>query len=306
MHPPRREPVGRVVVPRELLAHLVHPAVDDEGVLRRAGAVGPPAADLHPDDVTVDHARPRAPVPVHRVGPPARGRGRAPPTTRRPAPACSAPSTHSRPTAGRATSLTVYWNSRGDQGTTTPIASCPGGRSASTSRRSRGAVTSSRVPSGTGSTSIERSSVRARAGSSPSRPGSVAPRASGSIASWLTVSPVAPVVHPHRVHAGVVERRHGHTDQVGRRGDGPVLPALVAAPAVAAGADPAGVVQRMPGPPHRGRVQPAVRSAEVDLGRDLALGDAPSSVEEVRDVVVGEQVPGSSRSRTARKSSKRG
>src|SRR5690606_16715438 len=68
---PRIGPVGRRVVPDELFGDLVQTAVDAKSVLVGAGAVGPLAAELETDEVTVGATRPRAPVPHDLVWPPA-------------------------------------------------------------------------------------------------------------------------------------------------------------------------------------------------------------------------------------------
>ncbi len=307
MHPPRRQPVARVVVPGELLAHLVHPTVDDQGVLGRPGAEGPPAADLHADHVAVDHARPGTPVPVHRVRPPT-----PPVVEHRP-----------RPT-GRHRVLDAVDPQPADRGprdVLDGVLEQPGRPRHDdphrlVARRTLGEHLQPqprcghREPGALGHRlDVDREVLGAgpgRAGIQPGREG----RAAGQRVDRVVADRLAgaPVVHPDGVHPGVVERRHGHPDQVGRRRDGPVLPALVAPPAVPAGADPAGVVQRMPGPPDRGRVQPPVRPAEGHLGGDLALGHDHRRHASSRCATCSlvNRWPGSSRSRTARKSSNRG
>ena len=105
--------------------------------------------------------------------------------------ACATPSTRIVPVAGRATSLTVYWNSRSVQGTTTPSDSWPSGRCATTSTSTRSPLARSRVPSPISSRSIDSFFVRARAGPDPRVRGSVALRPPTPIASYAIASPVA-------------------------------------------------------------------------------------------------------------------
>ena len=68
-HPPRPGRVRHVIGPLQVVAELVHPAVDEDPVLRRSGAVRPLPADLQRPRRAVHHAATRAPVPGGRVPP---------------------------------------------------------------------------------------------------------------------------------------------------------------------------------------------------------------------------------------------
>src|SRR5262245_239040 len=63
-HAPRRERLVPVVFPRELVAELVQPAVDDQPVLGEAGAGRPLRPELESHDVLAAASRAAAPVPV--------------------------------------------------------------------------------------------------------------------------------------------------------------------------------------------------------------------------------------------------
>ena len=98
-------------------------------------------------------------------------------------------STHNVPSAGRATSLTVYWNRVSLHGTTTASRSCPGGSAATRSNETSRVRARRRVPPSTSSRSIARFFARARAGPSPSVPGSSTPRAGTTVAAAPHVRP---------------------------------------------------------------------------------------------------------------------
>src|SRR5690606_22741932 len=76
--------------------------------------------------------------------------------------------------------------------------------------------------------------------------------------------PARAVVDEDLVDGGVIEAREREADDVGGRDDPPILPALGAPPATEVRA-----MERPPGVATRGRVQRAVRQAEVDGLQDL-------------------------------------
>src|SRR6185295_976987 len=68
-HAPRSHPVGRVVVPAQVLHDLVEATVDQQAVLVRPGAGGPLAADVDADPPAVLHAGGDPPVPERAIRP---------------------------------------------------------------------------------------------------------------------------------------------------------------------------------------------------------------------------------------------
>jgi hypothetical protein len=97
-----------------------------------------------------------------------------------------------QPPADRPASLTVYWNRRADQGTTTPSDSCPGGSGTSTSTRTPadGAAAAIVVPPGRCSMTIRTPAPATDAVPVPARSGSRAPRANGTTASLAVSAPL--------------------------------------------------------------------------------------------------------------------
>lgn len=86
-----------------------------------------------------------------------------------------------------------------------------------------------------------------------------------------------PVEHPQLADVREVQAGHGERDDVRRRYDPPVLPALVATPPVRAVADPVGVVQLPSRPAGGGRVETPVLPHEPDRLGDLAPDHRTSS-----------------------------
>lgn len=186
-----------------------------------------------------------------------------------------------RPVAGSAVCLEVYWKRCSLHGTTTESDSCPSGRCTrmSTSRGRRSGVRQrarSLVPAVLVA-DLDAHLAPARAGGADDDVlgarrtgdgvGEVHTPADGDDRGTLELAAAgAEFQDVHRVQRQEVEVAHGEGHQMGGRGHAPVLPPLRPAPA-----PQIGPVQRLPGPADRRRIQAAVGQTEVDGLGDLVL-----------------------------------